>query len=63
MAKSTAKKMREKLAREGKRNPEENRYRNVGLYTRKVKDKTKYTRKERLSLDGYYGDSGSFYIA
>ena len=49
MAQSKAKKERKKREREGFRNPEENRYRNVGLTTRVKKDKTKYSRKGRTS--------------
>lgn len=49
MATSKAKKERKKREQAGLRNPEKSRYRNVGLTTRVKKDKTKYTRKGRLS--------------
>ena len=51
MAQSKAKKQRNKKEREGFRNPEESRYRNVGLTTRVKKDKTKYTRKGRSATN------------
>lgn len=59
MAKSNAKKQRMKKEREGFRNPEERRYRNVGLTTRVKKDKTKYTRKGRESTH-YKADERPF---
>lgn len=61
MANSKAKKERKKREREGFRNPEERRYRNVGLTTRVKKDKTKYTRKGRTSTN-QYGDERPFYL-
>ena len=51
MAQSKAKKQRKKIEQAGYRNPEQSRYRNVGLTTRVKKDKMKYTRKGRLSTD------------
>lgn len=51
MAMSKAKKLRNKIEREGNRNPEEMRYRNVGLVTRVKADKTKYKRKGRNASD------------
>ncbi|MGE8206429.1 uracil phosphoribosyltransferase [Heyndrickxia sp. NPDC080065] len=49
MAKSSAKKMREKLVREGRRNPEENRgiYALSDLRTRKTKTKEEVLRKQK----------------
>jgi polyhydroxyalkanoate synthesis regulator phasin len=68
MAKSKAKKLREKLVREGRRNPEENR----GLYvfadmrTRKTKTKVEKLHQEkhkkRLSDQYDSGSDGRFYI-
>ncbi|MBY6038097.1 hypothetical protein KUV80_15585 [Fictibacillus nanhaiensis] len=71
MAKSRAKKVREKLVREGWRNPEENRssyavaevYKCMATKTTKTKKDKIYSRKkERLSSTDYSGDKRFFYI-
>ncbi len=63
MANSKAKKLRLKIEREGRMNPEQKRFRNVGLTTRVKRNKTKYTRKGRSASDfkSQCGD-GLFYL-
>jgi hypothetical protein len=65
MAKSRAKKLREKLAREGKRNPEANRSPFVfaDMYTRKTKTRKDliYRCKHKNHSSGE-GKDGSFYL-
>lgn len=63
MAKSQAKKMRQKLEREGKRNPELSRspFAFTDLRTRKTKSKQEQlTRSKYKNRISYYGDDGSF---
>lgn len=65
MATTKAKKLRQKLAREGKRNPELSRspFATTDMRTRRTK-----TKLEQLSCikhrnhDSIYGDDGSFYF-
>lgn len=69
MAQSKAKKMRQKLVREGRRNPEESRspFAFADLRSRKTKSKIeilnshKYRSKNK-NHDSFYGDDGSFYL-
>jgi hypothetical protein len=60
VAKSKAKKLREKLTREGRRNPEEmrSRFAFADLRTRKTKTKKDYLYKKNHSTP--VGDDGSF---
>lgn len=66
MAKSRAKKLREKLAREGRRNPEANRspYAFTDLKTRRTKTKKDhlYQFKHKKNQSSHFGDDGSFYF-
>lgn len=67
MAKSKAKKMREKLTREGKRNPELSRspFAALDMSTRKTKtkqDQLNQNKHKHKNLISYYGDDGSFFL-
>ncbi|MFE8702959.1 hypothetical protein ACFYKX_20330 [Cytobacillus sp. FJAT-54145] len=66
MAKTKAKKLREKLAREGKRNPDQNRspFAFADMSTRKTKTKKDhlYRTKHKNHLNRE-GKDGSFYFA
>lgn len=66
MAKSQARKLREKLAREGKRNPEKGRspYALTDLHTRVTKTKKDHLyRTKHKNQSSYNGNDGSFYFA
>ncbi|WP_435922139.1 hypothetical protein [Paenibacillus sp. DYY-L-2] len=66
MAKSQAKKMRDKLVREGKRNPELSRspFAFSDMRTRKTKSKQELLNSgERKNRISYYGEDGSFLLA
>ncbi|MFP7446261.1 hypothetical protein [Bacillus sp. MMSF_3328] len=60
MAKSKAKKLRAKMVREGKRNPESKRspYALIAMSERRTK-----TKKDLLYNSKHKGQSGSFYFA
>ncbi|MNZ60917.1 hypothetical protein D3C78_789950 [compost metagenome] len=65
MAQSRAKKMRQKLMREGRRNPEEGRspFAFADLRSRKTKSKTELINSSKNKFknhDSYNGDDGSF---
>lgn len=65
MAKSRAKKMREKLAREGNRNPESSRspFAFTDLRTRKTKTKKDVSyRSKNKNHHSSEGNNGSFYL-
>ncbi|MCA1294449.1 hypothetical protein LBW89_15600 [Paenibacillus sp. alder61] len=65
MAQSKAKKIRRKLIREGKRNPELGRspFSFADLRTRKTKTKQDCITKQKHKNHGsFYGDDGSFYF-
>jgi hypothetical protein len=65
LAKSKAKKMREKIIREGRRNPETSRSPFVlaDMRTRKTKTKKDYLyRKNRKNHSSHEGNDGSFYM-
>lgn len=66
MAKSNAKKVREKLAREGKRNPEAGRslfvFTDMRTRTTKTKHEKMYLIKHKNQVSGG-GNDGSFYLA
>lgn len=69
LAQSKAKKIRQKLVREGRRNPEESRspFALADLRSRTTKSKVemlnshKYRSKNK-NHDSFYGDDGSFYF-
>ncbi|WP_246021884.1 hypothetical protein [Paenibacillus zeisoli] len=65
MAKSNAKKLRDKLARDGKRNPEAGRspfvYADMRTRTTKTKHEKIYLIKHKNQVSGS-GDDGSFYF-
>ncbi|GAA0133371.1 hypothetical protein YSY43_02110 [Paenibacillus sp. YSY-4.3] len=68
MAKSKAKRMRDKLTREGRRNPELGRslFAAADLRTRKTKTKQELlhqNKHRRKNLISYNGDDGSFLLA
>lgn len=65
MAKSKARKYREKLAREGNRNPEHNRspFAAIDMYTRKTKTKKDYLYRYKHKNQSFTdGNDGSFYF-
>ncbi|MGG6312803.1 hypothetical protein [Paenibacillus macerans] len=65
MAQSKAKKMRQKLIREGKRNPELSRsaFAFADLRTRKTKTKQDQANTQKYKNHASaYGDDGSFYL-
>ncbi|MCA1029694.1 hypothetical protein LCL95_01450 [Bacillus timonensis] len=67
MALSKAKKLRQKLAREGKRNPEQNRspfaFADLQSRTTKTKKDVLYRNKHKNRSNHTYGDqNGSFFI-
>lgn len=70
MAKSNAKKIREKMEREGRRNPESSRsiFASVDLY-KQMASKMNKTKKDKLYRNKHknrfdqYSHDGSFYIA
>lgn len=61
MAKSKAKKMREKLEREGRMNPEAKRLISVGLTTRRTPTLTEKINKKRYKPD-YQNNDDSVYF-
>ncbi|GIP57271.1 hypothetical protein MKX50_06995 [Paenibacillus sp. FSL W8-0186] len=68
MAKSKAKRMRDKLTREGRRNPELGRspFAAADLRTRRTKTKQELlnqSKHKQKNLISYYGDDGSFLLA
>lgn len=68
MAKSKAKRMRDKLTREGKRNPELSRspFAAADLRTRRTKTKQELihqNKHKRKNLISFYGEDGSFLLA
>lgn len=65
MAKSRAKKYREKLAREGRRNPECNRspFAAMDMTVRKTKTKKDYMYQHKHKNHSFdHGNDGSFYL-
>jgi hypothetical protein len=65
LAKSKAKKMRERIVREGRRNPETSRSPFVfaDMRTRKTKTKKDYLYRENKKNQSFYeGNDGSFYF-
>ncbi|MFD3261354.1 hypothetical protein ACE3MQ_22405 [Paenibacillus lentus] len=67
MAKSKAKRMRDKIAREGRRNPELSRspFATTDLRTRRTKTKQELmsqNKHKQKNLISFYGDDGSFFV-
>lgn len=62
MAKSKAKKMREKLEREGRMNPEDKRYMNVGLTTRTTPTRQGLLNKQRYKPDYRNSDDSVYFF-
>ncbi|WP_103110888.1 hypothetical protein [Brevibacillus reuszeri] len=66
MAKSSARKQREKLAREGKRNPDQNRsiFAFADMRARQTKTKTEKLRQQKHKRSySYQQEDGLFYFA
>ncbi|GGH13129.1 hypothetical protein [Paenibacillus segetis] len=65
MATSKAKKIRQKIAREGKRNPEAGRspFATTDMRTRRTKTKLEQLNRSKYkNHSSIYGDDGSFYL-